>query len=237
MDNDLLTLELPPDSTVKDLKGFIEAETAIPSTSQSLYLNGQPIGNDAQTLESAGVSDGEMLAVVVRRAQAPRASGQEAQGRSGQPDMEAVRQQVLANPQALAQLRENDAELAAAANDAASWRSVWTLRQSRVAEQEREHQELAAIVNADPLNLEAQQKMYEIIRQKNVVENLQRAYEQNPEGISNSFLLQDSRLTGKSFCSCPYALHQYRSQRRACEGLCRLWCSSDHHVPRLRREM
>ncbi len=174
---------MPPGSSVKDLKGFIEAETNLPSASQSLYLNGQPVVDETKTLENAGINDGEMLGVVVRRTQAARPNGPQPPARpSGQPDPEGVRQQLLMNTQAQNDLRHRDPELAAAVGDPVRWRDTFTMRQRQAEEAERERQNQIALLNEDPFNVEAQRKIEELIRQDRVVENLQEAYERNPEG-------------------------------------------------------
>jgi DNA damage-inducible protein 1 len=183
-DNELLTLELPPASTVKDLKGFIEAETGLASASQSIYLNGQPVAQETQTLEAAGIRDGEMLAVLVRQNRQPVQQPQRAAdpARVGQPDPEGVRQQLLMNPQAQTELRQRDPELAATINDANRWRETFAMRQRSAQDAERERQNQIALLNEDPFNVEAQRKIEELIRQERVVENLEKAYNENPEG-------------------------------------------------------
>ncbi|KAF2029742.1 hypothetical protein EK21DRAFT_89524 [Setomelanomma holmii] len=185
-DSDLLTLELPPGSTIKDLKGFIEAETNLPSASQSIYLNGQPVVHETQTLEDAGISDGEMLAVLVRQNQPPPQARAPPGSRLREPDPEGVRQQLLTNPTAQAELRQRDPELAAAADDANRWRETFTMRQQQVQNAERERQNQIALLNEDPFNVEAQRKIEELIRQDRVVENLEKAYNENPEGMPSS---------------------------------------------------
>ncbi|RMZ73499.1 dna damage-inducible 1 [Pyrenophora seminiperda CCB06] len=187
-DTDLLTLELPPGSTVKDLKGFIEADTNLPSASQSLYLNGQPVSIETQTLEDAGIKDGEMLAVVMRAAPRPNRNLQQP-GRPAQPDPEGVRQLVLNDPQQMHKLRQADPELAAAVSDAARWRETYAMRQRQAEESERERQNQIALLNEDPFNVEAQRKIEDIIRQDRVVENLQKAYDENPEVFTRVHML------------------------------------------------
>jgi DNA damage-inducible protein 1 len=182
-DSDLLTLELPPGSTVKDLKGFIEAETSLPAASQSIYLNGQPVAQETQTLEDAGIKDGEMLAVLVRQNRPPAQSRAPPGARVRDPDPEGVRQQLLTNPTAQAELRARDPELAAAADDANRWRETFTMRQRQAQDAERERQNQIALLNEDPFNVEAQRKIEELIRQDRVVENLEKAYNENPEGM------------------------------------------------------
>lgn len=177
-DNELLTLELPPGSTVKDLKGYIEADTGLTATTQSIYLNGQPVAIDTLTLDAAGIRDGEMLAVMIRRAPPLRTGGQRM---PAQPDPEGVRQQLLRSPDAQNDLRRRDPDLAAALNHPTHWRDAFALRQRQADDAERERQNQIALLNEDPFNVEAQRKIEDLIRQDRVVENLQKAYDENPE--------------------------------------------------------
>lgn len=181
-DGELLTLELPPGSTINDLKGFIEADTSLSANQQSIYLNGQPVAQDTQTLEDAGIRDGEMLAVMARRRQ-PRPSQQPnaARAQPGQPDPEGVRQHLLNNPEKLNELRSSAPELFDAVHDPSRWRDVFAQRQRDAEQAERDRQNQIALLNEDPFNVEAQRKIEELIRQDRVVENLQKAYEENPE--------------------------------------------------------
>ncbi|KAK5092973.1 DNA damage-inducible protein 1, partial [Cryomyces antarcticus] len=64
LDGELLTLDLPPGLTIADLKGFVQADTNVPTASQQFYLNGQPVVGDTKTIEEAGIKDGEMLAML-----------------------------------------------------------------------------------------------------------------------------------------------------------------------------
>jgi len=181
-DTDLLTLDLPPGLTIQDLKGFIEAETSLPAASQAIYLNGQAVANEAQTLEGAGIKDGEMLAVVIRQAR-PAATSQQANRNrnTGGPDPEALRQSLLGDPGRVATLRLQDPELAAAVMDPNSWIEVFTQRQRQQEEAERERRNQIELLNQDPFNVDAQRKIEELIRQDRVVENLEKAYIENPE--------------------------------------------------------
>lgn len=229
-----MTLELPPASTVKDLKGFIEAETSLPAASQSIYLNGQPVAQETQTLEGAGIKDGEMLAVLVRQNRQP-VQQQTTQrvhdsSRVGQPDPEGVRQQLLMNPQAQSELRQRDPELLATINDANRWRELFAMRQQTAHNAERERQNQIALLNEDPFNVEAQRKIEELIRQERVVENLEKAYNENPEGTSGRYQTSWSRAYVNSLRPRSYALHQHRGQRRSRESIRRLWCPGHNHV-------
>lgn len=192
MDNDLLTLDLPPGLTIKDLKGFIEAETGQPAASQGVFLNGQTLASETQTLEEAGIRDGEMLAVVIRQARPARnpqqtgtntSTGGRPQRPSQGPDPEALRQQLLSDPRQLANIRSQDPELAAAVNDPNTWSQTFGMRQRQQQEAERERRNQIELLNQDPFNIDAQRKIEELIRQDRVVENLEKAYNENPEGM------------------------------------------------------
>jgi DNA damage-inducible protein 1 len=186
-DADLLTLDLPPGLTVQDLKGFVEAETNLAADTQNFYLNGRPLTHATQTLDEAGIKDGEMLAVLIRRradSQPNASASASAATPTAQrvPDPEAVRQHVLANPQAQDDLRRQKPELFALLNDSSRWRQAFEMGRRQEQEADRERRQQIALLNEDPFNIEAQKKIEEIIRQDRVIENLQHAYEHNPEG-------------------------------------------------------
>jgi DNA damage-inducible protein 1 len=224
-------LELPPASTLKDLKGFIEAETGLPAASQSIYLNGQPVGHETQTLEDAGIRDGEMLAVLVRQNRQPPQRPQATRPAPvGQPDPEGVRQQLLMNPQAQAELRQRDPDLAATINDADRWRETFAMRQRSAQDAERERQNQIALLNEDPFNVEAQRKIEELIRQERVVENLEKAYNENPEGKFRDCIPTYPHAYVDSLRPRTYAVHQHRGQWCARQGIRGLWRPSHHHV-------
>ncbi|KAJ9630866.1 DNA damage-inducible protein 1 [Taxawa tesnikishii (nom. ined.)] len=96
--------------------------------------------------------------------------------------IETVRLQCVGNPAALAQMREQTPDLADAINDSALFRERFEALVRNQQERERERQEQLRLLNEDPFNVEAQKKIEEMIRQERVMENLQHAYEHNPEG-------------------------------------------------------
>lgn len=171
----------------------MSAETNFPITRQQFYLDGQPVAGDEKTLEQVGIKDGEMLAVLISpentgaQRQAPR-QGQRTNNSSrpadyASPDqIENTRQSFLTNPQALAEVRSQRPELAEAVNDQARFRQLFEAMLGEVNERERERQNQLRLLNEDPFNVEAQRKIEEMIRQDRVMENLQHAYEHNPEG-------------------------------------------------------
>ena len=93
-----------------------------------------------------------------------------------------MRLRVLGDPAAIANLNEQNPELASALNDPARFRDLFLAMRRQEDERERERQNQIALLNEDPFNVEAQRKIEEMIRQDRVIENLQHAYENNPEG-------------------------------------------------------
>lgn len=191
-DADLLSFEIPADTTVSTLKESVQAESQIPKTSQHLYHNGQLLNDDSKTMEQLQIGDGEMLALHVRetagsaRAPAPQPQPPRQHTRAGgghnNLDPETIRLQLLGNPQARQQALSQRPELAAVIDSPE--RFAQTLR--RFEEQEREAQnrqrQHIADLNADPFDIDAQERIAEMIRQERVQENLQNAIEHNPEG-------------------------------------------------------
>lgn len=179
--------------TVADLKGFVNAETQLPQASQQFYLNNTPIQGDQKSLEEAGIKDGDMLAMLMRQEQqntmAPRRQQQQAGQRRGAPgtgqqEIETARLSILGNPAAMQQVRDQRPALAEAINDSNRFREVWLEMIREDEDRERERLEQMRLLNEDPFNVDAQRKIEEMIRQQSVQENLQFAYEHNPEGRS-----------------------------------------------------
>ncbi|TKA82921.1 hypothetical protein B0A55_01321 [Friedmanniomyces simplex] len=184
---ELITLDLPPGLSVGDLKGFVHAETHLPQAAQQFYLNNTPIAGDDKTLEEAGIKDGDMLAMLMRQSEPQNSMGAQRRQQQRRPagqgshEIETTRLSILGNPQAMAQVREQRPALAEAINDSGRFREVWENMMREDQDREQERQEQMALLNEDPFNVEAQRKIEEMIRQESVQENLQFAYEHNPE--------------------------------------------------------
>lgn len=192
LDQELITLDLPPGLSIADLKGFVNAETSLPQAGQQFYLNNVPLQGDDKTLEEAGVKDGDMLAMLMRQTdQQTNAMGtqrrqqpatQRRQQTPGPGEIETTRLSILGNPAAMAQVREQRPVLAEAINDSNRFKEVWMEMIREDEDRERERLEQMRLLNEDPFNVDAQRRIEEMIRQQSVQENLQHAYEHNPEG-------------------------------------------------------
>ena len=194
LDGDILNFDLAPSLTLADLKGFVQAETNIQPDSQHFYLNNAPVQGDAKTLEEAGLKDGDMLAMLARQpapqpqqqtqANRPRQQQQQQGQYADEQEIERTRLQILGNPSAVAQVREQRPALYEAINDSKRFKEVWMEMMRETHDREQERLEQMRILNEDPFNVDAQRKIEEMIRQETVQDNLQYAYENNPEGKS-----------------------------------------------------
>jgi DNA damage-inducible protein 1 len=178
---------------VGDLKGMVEAEAKFPANTQSFFFNGQALRNDTQTLEDAGIKDGEMLAMMVNRRNGQQQQAQQRrtrQGVSSDPEVttperiEEIRTQILQNPAQLSRLLQQNPDLAAVINEPARFQELWQQMLDDRDRMQRERQNQLAMLNEDPFNPEAQKKIEDMIRREKIEANLQYAYENNPEGMT-----------------------------------------------------
>ena len=193
----LLNLDIFPDMTLSTLRDSIQAEAQIPPASQHIYHNGGLINDDAKTMEQLNIRDGDMLAMNVRNvrpASTPQGNTarsqptQPQQPRQGQaPDPEFARLAILENPTLRQRLQEGNAQLAAALNDPARFAQIFREGASAEQRQREDRQREIQRLNDDQFDPQAQAKIEEMIRQENVMQNLQNAMEHHPEGKSRIF--------------------------------------------------
>lgn len=193
-EQDLLSLDVAPDTTISILKESVQAELQLPKTSQHLYHNGLLLSDDTKTMEQLRISDGDMLALHIRHIMGtarlpPEPRAQQATRRQvvGQrprieQDPEVIRLQLLGNPRTRQEALRGRPELAAAIDSPERFAQLFR----QMMEQERQEQIMRnrqiAELNADPFDVDAQMKIAEMIREAEVQENLQNAIEHNPEG-------------------------------------------------------
>jgi DNA damage-inducible protein 1 len=196
VEQDLLSLEVLPDTTVGMLKESVQADVQIPKTSQHLYHNGHLLSDDSKTVEQLEIVDGDMLALHIRdivgntglpqpnRSQQPQrvpASNRPTRSPDEQ-DPEVIRLQLLGNPRMRQEAFRQQPELAAAIDNPARFAQLFRQMINHDQEERRMRQQQIADLNADPFDIEAQIKIAEMIREERVLENLQNAIEHNPEG-------------------------------------------------------
>ncbi|KAH8681400.1 hypothetical protein BX600DRAFT_20441 [Xylariales sp. PMI_506] len=181
--------------TLGALRSSIEAE-GIPAPSQHIYHNGQLITDNSKTLQELSISDGDMLALHIRdmrgntgvapaQQQAQQAQLAQQQARSSsaaaQHDPELMRLQILGDPRLRAELERQSPVMAAALNNPSRFAQLFNETIRRQEDDRRARMREIEDLNNDEFNPEAQARIAEIIRQQNVMENLQNAMEHNPE--------------------------------------------------------
>lgn len=170
--------------TINDLKGYIESETGVRSTDQRIYFNNQELTDGSRTLQHCQLVEDSMIGMQVRGSErGPYNVGSNRPAQNRAPDPEMYRLRVLGNPAELAQLRARSPELADAVQDPIRFRQTFEELLRRQAHLETERQRRQDLLAADPFNVDAQREIEEMIREEQVMENLQNAVEHNPEGI------------------------------------------------------
>lgn len=179
---------MPLSLTVADFKSVVEAETSFPPAFQSIYHNGKAIQNDAQDLQAAGISDGDMLAIVISNPNRQRAGPSAAASSARlppQPDaqrIELLRQQIRNDPDQMAALRAKNPALASTVDDPRRFLAAWQESMDKLEREKAEREREIRLLNQDPFNSDAQRKIQDIIRREKIQENLQYALENNPAG-------------------------------------------------------
>ena len=187
IDSDFLNFDVSPDMTLNDLKAIVEAETNIPPEAQHFLKDGRPVLDTTQTLQDLSIQEGDVVALTIQTARSRRRPAQDAAERQpvqrarGGSDPEQLRLRILGDPSLLAECRRQDPELANASSNREVFHNLWNTRQRQHEQAQQEKEEQIALLEADPFNIEAQQKIEEMIRQERVSENIQKAMEENPE--------------------------------------------------------
>lgn len=186
-----MSFDLSLDLTLADLKGFVNAKTAVPPESQQFFLNNQPVhGDDTRSLTVLGVKAEDMLAMLIRKPgqQSNMGAPPNPQPNSGalrvqgEQDIEMMRQRLLNDPRSLQAMREQRPALADAIQDRVRFRDALMQMEREAAQVREDRLEQMRQLNENAFDEESQRRIEEMIRQESVQENLQFAYEHSPEG-------------------------------------------------------
>ncbi len=182
---------------------IMEAETGCPSATQVVMLNGRVVeGGDDSTLEAAGFTDDCLVILERRLAASSGAPQQQQQANPGamNPDGSAKYPELLIDylgqgvgvdrlPPMLAD--------AVRKRDVTAMQEALRLLHEATRKRQEEEERFMRLAAEDPMNIEVQQKLEEIIRQKNIEENFEKAMEHNPEAFGTvSMLYVDMTVNG-----------------------------------------
>lgn len=188
-DDRIVTVDIDEGELVENVKAILEVELQMPLGEQRLIFQGAELPNTT-ALNAAGVHDGDLLLVLPVEA----SSAAEAEGRSrllpdgSAANPHALLQALRSNPNTMANLRATNPRMAEVvqAGDIAAFQDM--LRAHHTAEQ-RMRQADKELLLADPFDVDAQRKIEEAIRQKNVDENYEMALEHSPEVFTSVTML------------------------------------------------
>ncbi|CAF1274157.1 unnamed protein product [Adineta ricciae] len=221
--DDLLTIEIPSDLTLKDLKVIIASETdfGIEAVQMNLYHDGRLLRDENQTLEQANVKDYDVVTCQRKLLNENRNEQEAATSRRFQMDPnnpQHLFEQLRSNPTVLQEFRQNDPQLADAIerNDIMAFMqclmSRMALRQSGTTERQPE---------VDLLDPEIQRRIEQRINMENVMDNMEHAYEHAPEFFGNVVMLYiNCKINGHSVKAFVDSGAQMTIMSKACAERC-----------------
>ncbi len=186
---------------IENLLALLEDDSSIPVDQQQLLHRGKPLDDPKATLASCGVQNDDLLILRDRRnvasASASTSANAGSRALSEEQAAEQIRQQILSNPQSLAQLRANNPQLADAALNSPSRflelvRSATQRGGGGGGDYDSGLQDIT-----DEFDIDAQRRIEENIRQQRVMENLEHAMEYSPESFGRvTMLYVDCKVNG-----------------------------------------
>ncbi|XP_050246196.1 protein DNA-DAMAGE INDUCIBLE 1 isoform X3 [Quercus robur] len=189
-DEQIISLDVDPHESVENVKALLEVETSVPLQQQQLLYNGKEMKN-IEKLSALGVKDEDLVMMI-----SAAASSAPTNNLSFNPDGSAVnpgafQQHIRSDSNLMAQLFQNDPELAQAVlgNDLNKLQDLLRERHRQKSDLRRQQEEELALLYADPFDVEAQKKIEAAIRQKGIDENWAAALEHNPEAFARVVML------------------------------------------------
>ncbi|XP_025798790.1 DNA damage-inducible protein 1 isoform X1 [Panicum hallii] len=188
-DEQILSLDVDPDESVENLKALLEVETRVPLRQQQLHFNGKEMQN-SEKLSTIGVQDGDLVMMLPSNERASQ-DVVKLNPDGTAPNPQAFQQHVRGDSQLMAQLLQNDPQLAQAilGDDINELQNILRSRHQQRMELKRKQEEELALLYADPFDVEAQKKIEAAIRQKGIDENWEAAIEHNPEAFARVVML------------------------------------------------
>ena len=178
-------LEVGKDMEIANLKGMIEGDTSIPVDRQLIYYHNKVLNDNTQTLESVGLADQDVLEVyeftTESQVRAAQALSSQQTGTATPDDAETLRLSAHRDPSVMQQLRQHRPELAEVVPDQRRFREVWNGLMQRQREARLEEEQNIQRLNDGPIDTESQKTIEEMIRERQVMDNLQDAIEFMPE--------------------------------------------------------
>ncbi|XP_024520291.1 protein DDI1 homolog 2-like isoform X1 [Selaginella moellendorffii] len=195
-DERFVSLDVDADELVENVKALLEVETQIPLHQQQLLHHGRELPN-SHKLNAAGIVDNDLLMLVAAAPPPTSTSGSgggnemalNADGSAVNPS--AFMSRLKRDPQTMKFLFERNPDIAGAvhSNNVSALQGFLRQIHQQKLDLQRRQQEEIALMNADPFDLDAQKRIEESIRQRNIDENWEAAVEHNPEAFASVIML------------------------------------------------
>jgi len=187
----VFTVEISSDLSLKDLKAVIEAESdfGIKADEMNLYYEGKLLQDDSQTLEQCKFNDYDLVTCQRSRSMDGLTQGATAMPRRAlnARDPRQLFEMLRSSPEMLQQVRQNSPQVADAIQ-----RGDFDTFMQYIASQSPEMQqrmELDLLARLDPFDPEVQRRIHDIINMQNVQENMEHAVEHAPEVFGHVVML------------------------------------------------
>ncbi|CAF1604019.1 unnamed protein product [Adineta ricciae] len=187
----VFTIEIASDLSLKDLKAVIEAESdfGIKADEMSLFYEGKLLPDENKTLEQCKFSDYDLI--TCQRSRSAESLNNGASGgarRNLNPrDPRQLFEMLRSNPEMLQQIRQNSPQVA----DAVQRGDFDTFIQHVAARspEMQQQMELERLASLDPFDPEVQRRIHDIINMQNVQDNMEHAVEHAPEVFGHVVML------------------------------------------------
>ncbi|KAJ2450516.1 DNA damage-inducible protein 1 [Coemansia sp. RSA 2336] len=190
----LFTIEVDESMSLRDLSALIELDCNVAVKDQKLVRNKQEVIGLSRTLKELGFEAKDTLYIYDRSK-----PGDELIAAKLIEQVESHRQHVLSNPQLMRELEQTHPEIAhAARHDPHAFRRHLTeLQRQQIGAAKRQRAEVERL-QANPFDVEAQQRIEEMIRQENIMRNMEAALEHNPESFASVNMLYISVMVNQT---------------------------------------
>ncbi|CAF0964583.1 unnamed protein product [Adineta steineri] len=219
---ELLTVEIASDLTIRDLKLIIASESdfGIEANQMHLYHDGKLLNDEGQTLEQTNLRDYDLVTcqrILSNDDLNPRGAVGGSRPMLDPRIPQQLFNELRSNPSALQRLRQSDPQLAEAVqrNDMRAFMQVLVSRMTSQRGQRQHPSEL------DLLDPNIQRRIEEHINMENMNDNMEHAYEHAPEFFGNVVMLYiNCKINGHSVKAFVDSGAQMTIMSKACAERC-----------------